>query len=177
MPELILLAAKYSSMVLAAYFVFILIFGHSHQKVHAFILSLFSFLGFLLPDVGSNSISDYVRACSASMMLDGATALVLTMFMVFDKLAWKQALLLAFAVLCHVMIIYDLTIESSVFSNFFYDWYDELIIAVGFLQMMVSFDGFARAFGNLRELLYRVSDYMHRVSQGLSVQEKGKDSS
>ncbi len=96
------------------------------------------------------------------------------MFLAYDKVAWKQALLLAFAVLCHSMIIYDLTISSSLFSAFFYDFYDELIIMIGLLQMMVSYDGIVSAFSNLQKLLHRTIFYIHGFSKGLPTQKKRK---
>ena len=74
-------------------------------------------------------------------------------------MAWKHALILAFAALCHNMIIYDLTIHSSFISNSFYTWYDELIIMVGLLQMAISHNGLTNALGNVREHILRFSFY------------------
>ena len=95
------------------------------------------------------------------------------MFLVFDKTAWKQALLLAFATVCHGMIIYDLTIASSIFSLFFYSFYDELIITIGILQMMVSYDGFTTALSNIRKSISWTASDIRSYSQRLSSSEKG----
>jgi len=103
--------------LLAAWFLFILLASDKGYKTHAIIISAASIL-----NLSTNSLTDnftYEQCLNVLIMWDGVTALILTMFMVFDKIAWKQALLLAFAVMCHTMILYDLTITSTPFSNFF----------------------------------------------------------
>lgn len=155
---------------IAAWFLFILIFSDERYRVHAFIIGLASII-----NINTNGLVDsftYVQDVSISILFDGATALILTMFLVFDKLAVKQSLLLAFAVLCHTMIIYDLTIASSIFSNFFYTWYDELIIVVGLLQMGVSYNGFITALSNLQKLLPRIVFYSHGVNKSLPTRKE-----
>lgn len=145
--------------VLAAYFLFILAFGGGGNRVHAAIIFLASSLNVIFELPLSTNVAEYVHNRNVFVLWDGATALILAMFLAFDKIAWKQALLLAFATLCHIMIIYDLTIASSIFSLFFYSFYDELIITVGILQMMVSYDGFITALGRLQEFIsWRSSD-------------------
>ncbi len=150
---------------ITAWFLFILIFSDSRYRVHAFIIGLASII-----NINTNDLVEhftYVQDVSLSILFDGATALILTMFLLFDKLAVKQSLLLAFAVLCHTMIIYDLTIASSIFSNFFYTWYDELIIVVGLLQMGVSYNGFTTALSNFQKLLPRIVFYSHGINKSL----------
>lgn len=104
--------------------------------------------------------------------LEGVTALILTMFLYVDKTAWKQALLLSFATLCHIMIISSI---KQAHAGFFYTWYDELIIAVGLLQMMVSYDGFIGALSNLQALLLRTYHYFNRTVQDLPIHKKSKE--
>ncbi len=168
----------YLNFPIAIYFLLIAILGDSRYKIHAFIICMFSMLAFITaPDIGDEILrastkDEYIKDVGISVLWDGATALILTMFMVFDRVAWKQALLLAFAVLCHSMIIYDLTIVSSWFSFLFYNWYDELIIAVGLLQVGVSYNGFTTALSNLRELLLRTYHFFNRSYQSLFTQTK-----
>ena len=118
-------------------------------------------------------MAEYIYNRNVSVLWDGATALILSMFLVFDKLAWKQALLLAFATLCHIMIIYDLTIASSIFSLFFYSFYDELIITIGILQMMVSYDGLITALGSIRKSISGAVSDIRSYSQRVSSPKKG----
>ena len=160
--------------LMAAYFLFIFVLGGRQNRIHSAILFLSALLNvfFQLPE--STSLSEYIYNRNVSLLWDGATALMLTGFLPFDKIAWKQALLLAFAVLCHSMIIYDLSIASSWFTLFFYSYYDELIITVGLLQMMVSYDGLIRALDNLQELLFSGVSHNNGSFQGLSAQEKGE---
>lgn len=159
--------------ILAAYFFIILIFGTENNRVHAAIIFWASLLNvmFILPE--STNLAEYIHNRNVSVLWDGATALILSMFLIFDKTAWKQALLLAFATLCHIMIIYDLTIASSIFSLFFYSFYDELIITIGILQMMVSYDGITAALGNIRKSMAGAVGDIRSYSQRLSSSEKG----
>ena len=158
--------------VIAVYFLFILVFSEPRYRVHSAIILLFTSLNIYFELPVSNSIEGYIANRSINISWDGVTAVALTMCFAFDKLAVKQALLLAFAITCHTVIIYDLTIASSVFSNFFYTWYDELIIVVGLLQMGVSYNGFTTALSNLRELLLRTYHHFNRSYQSLFTQTK-----
>lgn len=141
----------YINYPIAFYFLIIMITAEWRYKIHAFIIFMFSsaaiYTGLGIDEAVRNvTLNEYIKDVKISILWDGAAALMLTMFLIFDKAAWKQALLLAFAVLCHSVLIYDLTITSSPFSNFFYDWYDELIIAVGLLQMGASYNAIANGF-------------------------------
>ena len=156
--------------IMAAYFLFILIFGDKNIKIHAAIILLSSALIALFPLNLPVDTKSYIENRELYVMYDGVTALVLTMFLHLDKTAWKQALLLAFATLCHIMII--LSIKNA-HAGFFYTWYDELIITVGLLQMMVSYDGFISALSNLQELLLRTYHYFNRSYQSLFVHKDG----
>ncbi len=157
---------------MAVYFLFIILFGNKGEKPHAVIIFLSCLLNIAIPLKESIDLSTYISNRSVYILLDGATALALTMFMMFDKTAWKQALLLSFATLCHIMIILSL---KNHHAGFFYTWYDELIIAVGLLQMMVSYDGFINALSNLQVLLLRAYHYCSRIAQGLPAQKSGAD--
>ena len=127
---------------LTAYFFIILCTSRGH-RIHAFIIFTASIIGINMPD------SDFFKETNTAILLDGITAFTLTMFLFVDRLAWKQAVILCFATLCHIMIIYDLTIASTWFSVFFYNYYDELIITVGLTQMAVSYDGMVNGITNL----------------------------
>ncbi len=117
---------------------------------------------------------DYFEERGFLIKLDGLTAIILTALYYHDKLALKMSLLLAFSVLCHTMIIYDLTVHSSFFSNLFYSWYDELIITVGILQMVISRDGITSALRNIREHLLRFSFYTWCYSKSYSLYQSGR---
>ena len=106
--------------------------------------------------------------------LDGITAIVLTYLYYKDKLALRMSLLLAFSVLCHTMLIYDLTVYSSFVSNLFYLYYDELIITIGILQMVISSDGITSALRQIRDYISRFSFYSWCYSKSLhSPKERG----
>lgn len=156
--------------IMAVYFLFILIFGNKSAKYHSAIIFLASIALTLFPLPTSYDTASYLAKRETYIMLDGATALALTMFMSRDKVVFKQALLLAFACLCHIMII--LHFKTSYYyvwaiSKFFYMAHNELIITIGLLQMMVSYDGLIRALSNLQSLLLRTYYYLNRSYQSL----------
>lgn len=150
---------------IVVYFLFIVIFGKSKDRPHSVIVFLSCLVLVLFPLNPSTDAVSYIEKREVYILLDGVTALILTMFMIKDKAAWKQALLLSFATLCHIMII--LSIQNA-HAGFFYNWYDELIISIGFLQMMVSYDGFIHALSNVQVLLLRACNYCNRTIQNLS---------
>lgn len=117
---------------------------------------------------------NYIDERGFLIKLDGLTAIVLTALYVHDKLALKMSFLLAFSVLCHTMIIYDLTVYSSFVSNFFYSWYDELIITVGILQMVISSDGITSALRNVRKYLLGFGFYSWCYSKSYYLRQNGR---
>lgn len=154
--------------LMAVYFLFILIFSESRYKVHAVIIFLSSALNLYFELPISTNIDEYIHNRNVFILWDSATMLILLLFLAFDSVAWKQALLLTFATMTHIMITYHLTTtEPSLFSLFFYSYYDELIIMVGLLQMMVSYNGFIAALRRARELNSRVGVYIVRTSQSI----------
>jgi hypothetical protein len=163
--------------IIAAYFLFILIFGGRGNRIHAAIIFLASALNVIFELPESTNLSEYVYNRNVFILWDGVAALILSMFLLFDKTALKQALLLAFATICHGMIVYHLTIAPSLFSLFFYSFYDELIVVVGILQIMVSYDGVITAFSNAKEFISRSISYSRRVVERLYLPEKSRERS
>jgi len=103
------------------------------------------------------------------------TCVALSMILAFDRDAWKHLALLTFAVLCHVMIIYRLTIEYTLISHWFYLYYDELLVLIGLTQMVVSKDGFRAALSNLLFLLRGIhTDYLRVYKNILSLKQAKK---
>lgn len=121
------------------------------------------------PIESSAYLNEYIGKRNFMIKLDGVFALMMSMFLHKDKSAWKHSLLLAFAALCHIMILLNLKTDSY---TFFYTWYDELIIIVGLLQMVVSRDGITEALRSIQGLLRWWSSNINRGSKGLSPQKK-----
>lgn len=163
------------SLIIAVYFLFIIVFSRGKNRIHAVIIFIASTLNVLFQLPISENTEQYIYNRNVFVIWDGITAVILTMFLFFDRLAWKKALILSFAVLCHSMIIYDITISSSLFTVFFYNYYDELIIMIGLAQMMISYDIFIRSLRNIQEHIFSNFFYNNSVSQSLSIQESSKD--
>lgn len=143
--------------VMAIFFLIILLFGKIEYKLHSLVLFISSILIYFSSYDASIILSDeqYTADLMVSISWDGVTGLIMTMFLGFDKKASKQAMLLAFAVMCHTVVLLDQDIHSSFASSAVYYWFDEVIIAIGFLQMMVSKNGFIGALNNIQGLIHR----------------------
>ena len=153
--------------LVAPLFLFIIVFSDIKYLPHATILFLMAFVNILFVDVfGMVDSLSYVESKQLLMWYDILIAMLMIVLLRMDKQAWKHALILAFAALCHFMIIYDLTIHSSFASNLFYTWYDELIIMVGILQMVISHNGLINALRRMRSHILRVSYYYRNYSKG-----------
>jgi len=160
--------------VMAIFFFIILIFGKLEYKLHSLVIFVSSILVCFSSYDSSIIPTDeqYISDLMVSISWDGVSALIMTMFLTFDKKASKQAALLAFAVTVHTVVLWDQDIHSSFISSIVYCWYDELIITIGLLQMMVSYNGFIRAFSNLQGLLYRAVLCGHGLGKGLLARKK-----
>jgi hypothetical protein len=168
------LIASNQMIVMAIFFLIILIFGEWKHKLH----SLFSFTSCVLAYAVSYDSSivltyaQYTDDLEISILWDSGMALIMTAIFTFDKLASKQAKLLAFAVICHIVILWHYEKTPSFLSFIFYYWYDELIIAIGFLQMMVSKNGFTGAFSELQSLLFGFVFRGYCLCKGLLARKK-----
>jgi hypothetical protein len=147
----------------------ILLFSNKNYFYCSLVILTASLANIILIDVlGLTNAMTYIQEKGVLIKIDGITAIILTLLYYKDKLALRMSLLLAFSVLCHTMLIYDLTIHSSFVSNLFYLYYDELIITIGILQMVISRDGITSALRNIRDHLLRISFYSWCYSKSLS---------
>ena len=162
---------------MAVYFFIILCFGDGRRS-HSFVILISCFIAINIPSAKGYSFEEFIRIVQVSVLIDGLTALSLSMILLLDRVAFKQVLLLSFATVTHIMVIYDTTIESSYFSLFFYSYYDELIITVGLLQMAVSYDGLRGACVNLHRFAKGMLDWSRydnsSASKSLHIQKERK---
>lgn len=159
---------------MAVYFLFIFIFGNKDSKIHSVIIFLSCFFVIAYPLDPATTQESYISKREVYTLYDGVTALILVMFIKKDKAAWKQALLLSFASLCHIMIILSLINQHA---GFFYNWYSELIFIIGLLQMMVSYDGLTGALSNLQSLLLRTDANCNSDIYNLSAHKNSEEKS
>jgi len=137
------------------YFFVIVFFGNGQPVRHSVIIFLSCIVNIYFCSEGDLNQAEYIIDRNKALIIEILTCFALLSIMIFDRDAWKQAALLAFAVLCHTMIIYRYTIEYTWLSQLFLLNYDELLILIGIVQMVVSRDGFRTAFSNLLFLLRR----------------------
>ena len=164
--------------LVAPWFLFIIVFSDNKYLPHAAILFLMATVNILFVDVfGMVDALSYVESKYLLMWYDILIAIFMIVLLKIDKQAWKHALILAFAALCHFMIIYDLTIHSSFVSNIFHTWYDELIIMVGMLQMVISHNGLINALRNMRGFISRLTSDSRNCSSCLSSPKKSGERS
>lgn len=164
--------------LVAPWFLFIIVFGDIKYLPHAAILFLMAFVNILFVDVfGMVEPLTYNESKDLLMWYDILIGVVMVSVFSVDKIAWKHVLILAFAALCHYMILYDLTVHSSFVSDLFYAWYDELIIMVGILQMAISHDGLTNALSNARKHILRFSFYYRACSKSFSSHKRSGERS
>tara|TARA_R110000851_G_C12950164_1_gene553188 strand:+ start:68 stop:619 length:552 start_codon:yes stop_codon:yes gene_type:complete len=161
--------------ILTFYFLFLTLFGDIRIKISSSIVFLSSLFIIVSADYDfslvGNIVSDdlYIQDIGISILWDGVTALIIIMFVRYDDYAIDQSILLIFATAWHIMVLSSLLSDRT---GLFFIWYDELIIAVGLLQMMVSYDGFIHALSNLQSLLLRACNYCNRTVENLSACKK-----
>lgn len=154
--------------VMAVYFLFILLFSGKENKIHAAIIFLSCIVPVFYPLDAATDVDSYLQKRNLYVLYDGGTALILTMFLRYDPTAWKQALLLCFATLCHIMIILNLKAHHA---GFFYNWYDELILSVLLLQMGVSYNGMVDAIRRIQKYYCRDSDNTYSYNNRIPAQK------
>ena len=159
------------TLIIALSFLFIAIFAKEFRWC-AFIIFIMSILNhefsYLL-----NPLS-YIQAHDIVLLWDSITIFLLCFFVKPSKFVLYQASLLAFAVLTHIMLLYQLTKGSNSLIYFVAVHYDELIILIGILQIMAAYNGFIAALSRSREYLLWTSFYLHCYSQSLFVYFKSK---
>jgi hypothetical protein len=169
------------TIIIAVVFLLVSIFGDYRYKwcsVIIFVSSLINIITYseIKLDILSQAyMIEFLLEKERLIRLDGITAIALAF--AFARPAFKQAFLLAFATLCHTMVLYDLTNNSMQISLFFFNWYEELIVLTGLLQMAAAHDGITSALYGIREHLYRIRFGNHSFSKTiskLSKRQKGK---
>ena len=176
------LVARTVAIVLAIYFIFILLSGDSKYKRHALVLVVYSAIYYFMPSLDQTSLTykeSYMQDVNVSMLIEGAAGYAMLCCLPFDRLAKFHALTLAFAVLTHCMV-YCYLKESpewiQTIAYGFHAFYDELIILVGLLQMAVSYNGIITAYNNalrkLQSLVLRNKLYSSYLRKGLLSRKK-----
>ncbi len=151
--------AQLMAILLGVYFAFIWVFGGSRYRIHAFILVCYSLIYQIMPDLNLSSATyakDYLVQINASMLIEGAAGLAMSLCYFFDRLAKRHAFILCFAILCHAMAycsIKDDPLWLLPFAYGLHALYDELIICVIIAQMVVSKDGIIDAYTESSRLL------------------------
>ncbi len=134
--------------IMTPFFLILLLFGERSLKACSFVIFTSCVLTILTdnkinPLLSHSEIESlFIFYCNISIIWDSVCALLLITSKLFNQESGKQALLLCFAVFCHMMVAYGLVL-------FFRTWYVELILLVGLLQMMVIQDGFRAAVNEL----------------------------
>lgn len=130
--------------LMAPFFFIILLFGERSLRSCSLVIFTSCALNLLSDNALDLSLSpieieqSFIYYCNVAILWDSACALLLITSKLFNQESGKQALLLCFAVLCHIMVAYGL-------NSFFRSWYVELILIIGLLQMLVAYHGFRAA--------------------------------
>lgn len=172
---------------MAFYFLFIIIFGSKRVKISSLLIftscALILFTGLSGVGVEPRQVTkqSYINDLGNSVLWDSFLAFTLCVFIKLDSVIWKHCTLLSFATITHFMVLLYLITTSQITENltfFFYNWYDELIIIIGLLQMAVSYNGFrgatVNAHGYIQSLLPRLRANCSGHSKSLHIQKTAK---
>lgn len=140
-------ARYYFPVVTALFFVIKLVGGMSRDRKHSLILCSICALYFMMPDIDDTLSRElykkaYIEALFIVILISGAGMMAMFSAAVFDKKAFKHALILTFIIFINFMLTWHYT-ESP--QPFFHGYFDELIITASILQIMVSYDGFTES--------------------------------
>lgn len=158
------LADEVISIIMMSWFFVYLIVGGGRSSLGSAALFCVYALYFYLIYCGMFDDLSYKKSVEIALLIDGATALIMISILLLDKVASKHAMILAFAVSCHVVVLLSIKGESY---GFFYNWYDELIITVCLLQIMVTFNGMAEGIRKLQ--LHSGRDLNHSLHNSESL--------
>lgn len=167
-PHLIPVYLSYFCLV---WFVFLLIFSDIDNFVSLLILSVLWFSYSAAMIFSWFDPLSYIESKNSMILIDSSFALTLAMLLPKDSNAYKYALTLCFATLCHIMIISSIKTESY---GFFYNWYDELIAITMLSQIWISKSGLTNALGNLQRLLRGRNVDNNSYNKNISIQKSGK---
>lgn len=160
--------------VYLSYFCFVwffFLFLFSDDFISYLLLSLlWGFYSAIFITSSFDSLS-YIESTNLNVLIDSSFALILAMFLPKDSNAYKYALTLCFATLCHIMIISSIKTESY---GFFYNWYDELIAITMLSQIWISKSGLTNALGNLQRLLRGRNVDNNSYNKNISIQKSTK---
>jgi len=149
------LVVKYLVYFISVWFFILMLTGSDETKRSSFVLFLFTIVQMftfkeITQEYGSNEyLQSYIEELSLCISVSSLAGVSLTRILHLDELASKHALILVFATITHTMVLCDLTIRSSWFSLFFFDYYDVLIMIVGLLQIWISRNGMANGLINV----------------------------
>lgn len=137
--------------VTALFFIIKLLGGTSEDRKHSLVLCFLCVLYFFTPELDITLPPElyktaYIEALFIEILITGVGMMIMFMLVPFDKKAFKHALLLTFIIFINFMLTWHYTISSQ---EFFYSYFDELIITASLLQLMVSYDGFTRSISRI----------------------------
>jgi len=154
-------ASYYFPVLTAMFFLIKLIGGESRDRKHSFVLCCLCVLYFITPDIKDNLseelyTAEFVKALWIEILISGAGMMAMFGIAIYDKSAFKHALILALIIFISFMLSWNYTVVSSPLwakwlTQFFKEYYDELIISVSILQIMASLNGISESISRIFE--------------------------
>jgi len=164
--------------LLMPFFFILLLFGERKDRSSSMLIFISCLLNIITDSPIDQTLGEdeklrlIVLDTNIAILWDSAIVLILITSKLFNQASGKQAILLSFAVLCHIVVVYDLTVQPYYITNLFCVWYVELIILVGLLQMAVSYNGFIGSLSNLQGIIRRFFNNSGGNRKGLLEQEE-----
>ncbi len=170
---------------LVAVWFFILSLVSEDDRIYSAILFLFSLFNIMIFDLFDFASSfSYEDKKWLLIQLDGSLGLIMTLVMYKENKAMYQAIILIFMVLFHSMILLYIINDDSLFwwvvSTPFHAIYDESIIILALLQILVSrngmVDGLIGVFRGIKTRFLRGYVYLRHSIQSCYIYFKQKKS-
>ena len=157
-------------MIVCAFFVFILLFGESRDRVHSFLVFVFSMAGWLSPSITADyGTAQYVqqfeisRSISVLVLCFAAASFIPALAL--DKKAWMHASVFVVLILIEASVVHKLTAPHHVISNFLYIWYDEALIIISLIQISISYDAFSSSLRRVQDHILGRNDVINCYSE------------
>ena len=149
--ELTFTARYYFPVITAVFFLIKLFGGTSQDRKHSAVISALCIIYFIMPSIGGEQgsesyLSVYVSALGVTILLLGAAMLSMFALAAFDKKAFIHAVIFAFMILFNFMLAWHYVMSPS---QFFYLYFDELIILISLVQILVSSNGIIDSISNV----------------------------
>lgn len=171
------IASDYMYLLVAGYFLFLLVFDFNRSKIHAGTIFISSVLMLYFIFASPHNIRvnpteySYIYMRDASWVISLLTALFMSCLFSIDCKTFAQTCIYTMLGAVNLITSFDIVFHGS-FTHLFYQYFDQLIIMGCIAQMVVSYGNFKRTCCKIRSLLHRRYNFCGCCYENLFVANK-----